>query len=87
MTTEDRPPTIEEVRIKIDEAIAHLWATGVCRHQIGRSEWVGYALIEGLKRARALTGEQWDHTKHQESWQKFAMCIDGVWVMRREYDY
>jgi hypothetical protein len=51
--------TVEEIRRDIDSTIEDLWAKGIRDCQVGNPGWSGYALIEGLKRARALTGEPW----------------------------
>ncbi len=53
--------TVDEIRAAIDDAIDRLWAEGMCFGVAPERNpnWVGHGIIEGLKRARGLTGEAW----------------------------
>lgn len=75
-------PTIEEVRAEIDDAIDRLWAEYVC---MGKPEgWAGHGVIEGLKRARSMTGKPWEpwECDGHESWKRYAYLVGRTWVRR-----
>ena len=82
-------PSVEEIRMAIDDTINRLWAEGVCSNfasGIGTGLWAGYGIIEGLKRARAMTGEEWVSTAHPDSWKRFATQVEGtnMWIEKKE---
>lgn len=76
--------TVEQIRAEIDEVIDWLWAEGMCLNMVGNSNWLGHAIIEGLKRARYITGEPWTPDEGFTRWQRFATFIDppGTWILK-----
>lgn len=79
---------IKAIRSEIDEAIDKLWAEAMCMDKVSDPSWVGHGIIEGLKRARLITGEEWNPDRHDsEGWKRYCIYIDppGQWVMKERW--
>lgn len=59
-------PTIAEVRASIDEAIEAIWREMTFLGDHPPQGHPGYGIMEGLKRARLMTGEAWEPREEKD---------------------